>query len=106
MEQTREKKNIFGSMSYEKYFLMNVDERREAIRDNVKNLLGSVVKDIEGNILGQVIREKDKNQHDITAEYTLIDSKLNKHGKLYANLICQRVNSGISVEVLSITHLD
>ncbi len=97
METIREKKHIFGVLSYEKMMEVFIDERMEIVKENAKTILTSSVAGVHEPVIG----EKDTNKYEITADYTLIDTKLNKHGHILAELLCQRVKGELVVQILS-----
>ena len=88
---------IFGTLNYDKLKDMNMIERKSAVTNNVKEMLTRQTMDGKGPQLPA----DDFDPYDITAEYTIIDCRYNKQGKIIATLKAQRTIGGVSVELTS-----
>ena len=88
---------IFGTLNYEKLKDMSMDERKSAVTNHVKDVLSRETMD--GN--GPQLPADDYDPYDLSAEYTIIDCRYNKQGKILATLKAQRTIEGVSVELVS-----
>ena len=94
--QQNKRLGIFGTMNYDKLKDMTMDERKLAVTNHAKDILTRKTKD-----RGPQIPEDDRNLYDITAEYTIMDYRYNKQGKILATFKAQRTNEGLTIELTS-----
>ena len=87
---------IFGTLNYEKLKDMTMDERKLAVTNYAKDILTRKTKD-----RGPQIPEDDRNPYDITAEYTIMDCRYNKQGKILATFKAQRTVKGVKIALTS-----
>ena len=88
---------IFGTLNYEKLKDMSMDERKSAVTNHVKDVLSRKTKDGKGPQLPA----DDYDPYDLSAEYTIMDCRYNKQGKIIAKLKAQRTIEGVNVELVS-----
>ena len=88
---------IFGTLNYEKLKDMSMDERKSAVTNHVKDVLSRKTKDGKGPQLPA----DDYDPYDLSAEYTIMDCRYNKQGKIIATLKAQRTIEGVNVELVS-----
>ena len=86
---------IFGTLNYEKLKDMTMDERKLAVTNHAKDVLSR--KTMDGK--GPQLPADDFDPYDLSAEYTIIDCRYNKQGKIIATLKAQRTIEGVSVEM-------
>ena len=88
---------IFGTLNYEKLKDMSMDERKSAVTNHVKDVLSRETMDGKGPQLPA----DDYDPYDLSAEYTIMDCRYNKQGKIIATLKAQRTIEGVNVELVS-----
>ena len=94
--QENKRLGIFGTLNYDKLKDMTMDERKLAVTNHAKDILTRKTKD-----RGPQIPEDDRNLYDITAEYTIIDYRYNKQGKILATFKAQRTDEDLTIEMTS-----
>jgi hypothetical protein len=95
--QENKRLGIFGTLNYEKLKDMTMDERKLAVTNHAKDVLSRKTKDGKG----PQIPYYDHKPYDVTAEYTIIDCRYNKQGKILATFKAQRTVEGVSIELTS-----
>ena len=95
--QENKRLGIFGTLNYEKLKDMTMDERKIAVTNHVKDVLSR--KTMDGK--GPQIPDDDHDPYDVTAEYTIMDCRYNKQGKILATFKAQRTDEGLSIELVS-----
>ena len=95
--QKNKRLGIFGTLNYEKLKDMTMDERKLAVTNHAKDVLSRKTKDGKG----PQIPDDDLNPYDVTAEYTIMDCRYNKQGKILATFKAQRTIEGVSIELVS-----
>ena len=95
--QENKRLGIFGTLNYEKLKNMTMDERKLAVTNHAKDVLSRKTKDGKG----PQIPDDDLNPYDVTAEYTIMDCRYNKQGKILATFKAQRTNEGVRIELTS-----
>ena len=88
---------IFGTLNYDKLKDMTMDERELAVTNHIKDVLTRKTKDDKG----PQIPDEDHEPYDVTAEYTIVDSRYNKQGKILATFKAQRTDEGLTIELTS-----
>ena len=88
---------IFGTLNYEKLKDMTMDERKLAVTNHAKDVLSR--KTMDGK--GPQIPDDDHDPYDVTAEYTIMDCRYNKQGKILATFKAQRTIEGLTIELVS-----
>ncbi len=94
--QENKRLGIFGTLNYDKLKDMTMDERKLAVTNHAKDILTRKTKD-----RGPQIPEDDRNPYDITAEYTIMDYRYNKQGKILATFKAQRTDEDLTIELTS-----
>jgi len=95
--QENKRLGIFGTMNYEKLKDMTMDERKLAVTNHAKDVLSR--KTMDGK--GPQIPDDDHDPYDVTAEYTIMDCRYNKQGKILATFKAQRTDEGLTIELTS-----
>ena len=95
--QENKRLGIFSTLNYEKLKDMTMDERKSAVTNHAKDVLTR--KTMEGK--GPQIPYDDHDPYDVTAEYTIMDCRYNKQGKILATFKAQRTIEGVSIELVS-----
>ena len=95
--QENKRLGIFGTLNYEKLTDMTMDERKSAVTNRAKDILTRKTKDGKG----PQIPDDDHDPYDVTAEYTIMDCRYNKQGKILATFKAQRTDEGLSIELVS-----
>ena len=95
--QENKRLGIFGTLNYEKLKDMTMDERKSAVTNRAKDILTRKTKDGKG----PQIPDDDHDPYDVTAEYTIMDCRYNKQGKILATFKAQRTDEGLSIELVS-----
>ena len=95
--QENKRLGIFSTLSYEKLKDMSIDERKSAVTNHVKDVLSR--KTMDGK--GPQLPADDYDPYDLSAEYTIMDCRYDKQGKIIATLKAQRTIEGINVEMVS-----
>ena len=95
--QENKRLGIFGTLNYEKLKDMTMDERKLAVTNHAKDVLSR--KTMDGK--GPQIPDDDHDPYDVTAEYTIMDCRYNKQGKILATFKAQRTIEGLTVELTS-----
>jgi hypothetical protein len=95
--QENKRLGIFGTLNYEKLKDMTMDERKLAVTNHAKDVLSR--KTMDGK--GPQIPDDDHDPYDVTAEYTIMDCRYNKQGKILATFKAQRTDEGMSIELVS-----
>ena len=95
--QENKRLGIFGTLNYEKLKDMTMDERKIAVTNHVKDVLSR--KTMDGK--GPQIPDDDQDPYDVTAEYTIMDCRYNKQGKILATFKAQRTIEGLTIELVS-----
>ena len=95
--QENKRLGIFGTMNYEKLKDMTMDERKLAVTNRAKEVLSRKTKD--GKWLQ--IPDDDHDPYDVTAEYTIMDCRYNKQGKILATFKAQRTDEDLTIELTS-----
>lgn len=95
--QEKKRLGIFGTLNYDKLKDMTMDERKLAVTNRAKDVLTR--KTMDGK--GPQIPDDDYDLYDVTAEYTIIDCRYNKQGKILATFKAQRIIEGMSIELTS-----
>jgi 5-methylcytosine-specific restriction protein A len=95
--QQNKRLGIFGTLNYEKLKDMTMDERKLAVTNHAKDVLSR--KTMDGK--GPQIPDDDHDPYDVTAEYTIMDCRYNKQGKILATFKAQRTIEGLTIELTS-----
>jgi len=95
--QQNKRLGIFGTLNYDKLKDMTMDERKLAVTNHAKDVLSRKTSDGKG----PQISDDDHDPYDVTAEYTIMDSRYNKQGKILATFKVQRIVEGLSIELTS-----
>ena len=95
--QQNKRLGIFGTLNYDKLKDMTMDERKSAVTNYAKDILSR--KTMDGK--GPQIPDDDHDPYDVTAEYTIMDCRYNKQGKILATFKAQRTNEGLTIELTS-----
>ena len=95
--QENKRLGIFGTLNYEKLKDMTMDERKLAVTNHAKDVLSR--KTMDGK--GPQIPYYDNKSYDVTAEYTIMDCRYNKQGKILATFKAQRTDEGLTIELTS-----
>jgi 5-methylcytosine-specific restriction protein A len=95
--QDNKRLGIFGTLNYEKLKDMTMDERKSAVTNHAKDVLSR--KTMDGK--GPQIPDDDHDPYDVTAEYTIMDCRYNKQGKILATFKAQRTIEGVNIELIS-----
>jgi len=95
--QQNKRLGIFGTLNYDKLKNMTMDERKLAVTNHAKDVLSR--KTMDGK--GPQILDEDQESYDVTAEFTIMDCRYNKHGKILATFKAQRTDEGLSIELTS-----
>ena len=95
--QQNKRLGIFGTLNYEKLKDMTMDERKLAVTNNAKDVLTRKTKYGKG----PQIPDNDHDPYDVTAEYTIMDCRYNKQGKILATFKAQRTDKGMTIELTS-----
>ena len=95
--QTNKRLGIFGTMNYDKLKYMTMDERKSAVTNHAKDVLSRKTKDGKG----PQIPDYDHDPYDVTAEYTIMDYRYNKQGKILATFKARRTIEGVNIELVS-----
>ena len=95
--QKNKRLGIFGTLNYDKLKDMTMDERKSAVTNHAKDVLTRKTKDGKG----PQIPDDDHDPYDVTAEYTIMDCRYNKQGKILATFKAQRTNEGLTIELTS-----
>ena len=95
--QQNKRLGIFGNLNYEKLKDMTMDERKLAVTNHAKDVLSR--KTMDGK--GPQIPDDDHDPYDVTAEYTIMDCRYNKQGKILATFKAQRTIEGLTIELTS-----
>ena len=95
--QENKRMGIFGTLNYDKLKDMTMDERKLAVTNRAKDILTRKTKDGKG----PQIPDDDHDPYDVTAEYTIMDCRYNKQGKILATFKAQRTIEGMSIELVS-----
>ena len=95
--QQNKRLGIFGTLNYDKLKDMTMDERKSAVTNHAKDVLSR--KTMDGK--GPQIPDDDHDPYDVTAEYTIMDCRYNKQGKILATFKAQRTNEGLTIELTS-----
>ena len=95
--QKNKRLGIFGTLNYEKLKDMTMDERKLAVTNHAKDVLTRKTKDGKG----PQIPDDDYDLYDVTAEYTIMDCRYNKQGKILATFKAQRTDEGLTIELTS-----
>ena len=95
--QQNKRLGIFGTLNYDKLKDMTMDERKLAVTNHAKDVLTRKTKDGKW----PQIPDDDHDPYDVTAEYTIMDCRYNKQGKILATFKAQRTNEGLTIELTS-----
>ena len=95
--QENKRLGIFCTLNYDKLKDMTMDERKLAVTNHAKDVLTRKTTDGKG----PQIPDNDHDPYDVTAEYTIMDCRYNKQGKILATFKAQRTNEGMSIELTS-----
>ena len=95
--QENKRMGLFGTLNYEKLKDMTMDERKLAVTNHAKDVLTR--KTMDGK--GPQIPDDDHDPYDVTAEYTIMDCRYNKQGKILTTFKAQRTIEGVSIELTS-----
>ena len=95
--QENKRLGIFGTLNYEKLKDMTMDERKIAVTNHVKDVLSR--KTMDGK--GPQLPADDYDPYSVRAEYTIIDCRYNKQGKILATFKAQRTIEGLTIELVS-----
>ena len=95
--QENKRLGIFGTLNYEKLKDMTMDERKIAVTNHVKDVLSR--KTMDGK--GPQLPADDYDPYGVRAEYTIIDCRYNKQGKILATFKAQRTIEGLTIELVS-----
>ena len=95
--QENKRLGIFGTLNYDKLKDMTMDERKLAVTNHAKDVLTRKTKDGKG----PQIPDDDYDLYDVTAEYTIMDCRYNKQGKILATFKAQRTDEGLTIELTS-----
>ena len=88
---------IFGILNYDKLKDMTMDERKLAVTNHAKDVLSrSKTKD-----RCPLIPYDDHNLYDVNAEFTIMDHRYNKQGKILASFYAQRTDEDLTIELVS-----
>lgn len=91
--QENKRLGIFGTLNYDKLKDMTMNERKSAVTNHAKDVLSRKK--------GPQIPEDDHDPYDVTAEYTIMDCRYNKQGKILATFKAQRTDEGLTIELVS-----
>ena len=95
--QENKRMSIFGTLNYEKLKDMTMDERKLEVTNHAKDVLTRKTTDGKG----PQIPDDDHDPYDVTAEYTIMDCRYNKQGKILATFKAQRTDEGLTIELVS-----
>lgn len=95
--QENKRLGIFSTLNYEKLKDMTMDERKLAVTNHAKDVLTRKTKDGKG----PQIPDDDYDLYDVTAEYTIMDCRYNKQGKILATFKAQRTDEDLTIELVS-----
>jgi 5-methylcytosine-specific restriction protein A len=95
--QQNKRLGIFGTLNYDKLKDMTMDERELAVTNHAKDVLSR--KTMDGK--GPQIPDDDYEPYDVTAEFTIMDCRYNKQGKIHATFKAQRTDEGLTIELTS-----
>lgn len=95
--QKNKRLGIFGTLNYDKLKDMTMDERKLAVTNHAKDVLTR--KTMDGK--GPQIPDDDIDPYDVTAEYTIIDCRYNKQGKILSTFKAQRTDEDLTIELTS-----
>ena len=95
--QENKRLGIFGTLNYEKLKDMTMDERKFAVTRHSDYVLTRKTKDGKG----PQIPDDDHDPYDVTAEYTIMDCRYTKQGKILATFKAQRTDEGMTIELTS-----
>ena len=95
--QENKRLGIFSTLNYEKLKDMTMDERKLVVTNHAKDVLSR--KTMDGK--GPQIPDDDHDPYDVTAEYTIMDCRYNKQGKILATFKAQRTDEGLTIELTS-----
>ena len=95
--QENKRLGIFGTLNYDKLKDMTMDERKLAVTNRAKEVLSIKTKDGKG----LQIPDDDHDPYDVTAEYTIMDCRYNKQGKILATFKAQRTDEDLTIELTS-----
>ncbi len=95
--QENKRLGIFGTLNYDKLKDMTMDERKSAVTNHANDVLSR--KTMDGK--GPQIPDDDHDPYDVTAEYTIMDCRYNKQGKIRATFKAQRTDEGLTIELTS-----
>ena len=84
-------------MNYEKLKDMTMDERKRSVTNHVKDTLTR--KTMDGK--GPQLPADDYDPYGVRAEYTIIDCRYNKQGKILATFKAQRTVKGVKIALTS-----
>ena len=93
--QENKRLGIFGTLNFDKLKDMTMDERKLAVTNHAKDVLSR--KTMDGK--GPQIPDDDHDPYDVTAEYTIMDCRYNKQGKILATFKAQRTIEGLTIEL-------
>lgn len=94
--QENKRLGIFGTLNYDKLKNMTMDERKLAVTNHAKDVLTRKTKE-----RGPLIPDDDHNLYDVNAEFTIMDCRYNKQGKILATFKAQRTDEGLTIELKS-----
>ena len=95
--QENKRLGIFGTLNYEKLKDMTMDGRKLAVTNHAKYVLTRKTMDDKG----PQIPDDDHDLYDVTAEYTIMDCRYNKQGKILATFKAQRTDEDLTIELTS-----
>ena len=95
--QENKRLGIFDTLNYDKLKDMTMDERKLAVTNHAKDVLTR--KTMDGK--GPQIPDDDHALYDVTAEYTIMDCRYNKQGKILATFKAQRTDEDLTIEMVS-----
>ena len=95
--QENKRLGIFGTLNYDKLKDMTMDERKLAVTYHAKDVLTRKTTDGKG----PQRPDGDHDPYDVTAEYTIMDCRYNKQGKILATFKAQRTIEGLTIELTS-----
>jgi 5-methylcytosine-specific restriction protein A len=95
--QQNKRLGIFGTLNYDKLKDMTMDERELAVTNHAKDVLSR--KTMDGK--GPQIPDDDYEPYDVTAEFTIMDCRYNKQGKIHATFKAQRTDEDLTIELTS-----
>lgn len=98
-----ELKNLgfISSLDYKKLMEMSDDEKEKFVINDIKETFS---RRTETDMCGPIIPITDTSVYSVSAGYTVIDSRLNIKGHLYAHFTVKRIERKLSVTLNTIKY--